>query len=900
MKKDHKNTGRFGRWISGVLFRLRSFDAAIIAAAVAVGILCGCISFVPAIEQTAVSHSILASARPTQLERSVVVVMCTDDTIDRLAADTGWPIDRSYYTGLLRGQLSAADTVVFDILFADNGDPQTDADFAEAAAEHGGVVFARSETTLPIDPLFFSGSRIGYAVEFRENDLDAVSRKYKLYYNSDLCSGPTLICAALLSQGYAVEYDGDSGYTVTSPEGARVRLNVDDEGYFYRVPAQLGTDVRMVDLYDVYTGSCDASLFEDAVVFVGGTVAGFEDIVYAPDFAAGGNYSGGSDAMRVVGTKYLADCYCTVLRGFSPVNAPAFAEGVICCVIFLLTALLALRLPIRFNWTVPLVVGFGWFGIVRLMFTAGLVYLPSAEPLLCCAAAYLSALAIRLVRTSRERTVSSLPIETLYHMAYELDNIEKPVGFDEYVQSFEGGVFDRLGVTVIEACAERPEILSDDAWDEGRSGTVVIRSHAASEFSGRRAVVVIPLPVFGDEETCYTILGTDRRTPSHWVQSVTALVLAMYVYHKAQSQSLEKQQNALSMVKMIIQMIDAKDPVTAGHSRRVSDYSRKIAEWLGYSRSKAADVEFAALLHDIGKIGVADTVLNKPGLFTDADFEQMRSHPALGADIVRTIGLSEDIVDGVLHHHERLDGRGYPDGTAGGEYARIIKVADVYDALTSQRQYKSAWNTRRALDVIYSGIGTEFDERIAKTFIANAAPVGYDPERKFEQRAVSSGSSQNLLGFARDFWSKVLVLVRDGHGKLPVMDGEFSFDCVRRFAGIEWGERFGSPGVLRSRPAILDYDESTGSIVSALAVNDSEAVHSVACYFYKGCLSAGLAAVPGNMAVKVEALLTKLYDRPENEGGCLLWRARNHTVVKIHTDGLSAFVFITNYLLNEI
>lgn len=882
--------------ISEHLTHRRLFDAIVVLAAVVVGILCGCVEIAPGVEQTAISHSILAAASPAESGQRVVVVMCTDNTIERLAPDTGWPIDRSYYTQMLSGALSEADTVIFDILFADSAGEDTDRAFAEAVSAHGGVVLARSETTLPIDPLFYSGARMGYAVEFDENGSDAVSRSYKLYFNDDLRTGPTLICSALLSQGYAVEYDGRGAYAITSPDGEAVRLRVDDDGYFYRLPSQHGTDIQVIDLYDVVSGSCDPSLFRDAVVFVGGTVAGFEDIVYAPDFEAGGNYSGGSAAMRVVGTKYLADCYLTVLRGFSPATASPAIEGIICALLFLLTALLALRISVKNNWLIPALVGFGWFGLARSLFVAGLVSLPVAEPIIFCAAAYLAAIIMRLVHTSRERTISSLPIETLYRIAYELDDMDSGVEFDDYIRSFEKDVFRQLGVNIISAQSDRPEIISEGST----GGTVVTRSRAVYEQYGRRALIVIPLPSFGDEETRFTLLGTDRRTPSSWVQSVTALVLAMYVYHKANRQSAEKQQMAMTMIEMIIQMIDAKDPVTAGHSRRVSSYSRQIAEWLGYSRSKAADVEFAALLHDIGKIGVADSVLNKPGLFTDDDFAQMRSHPALGADIVRTIGLSEDIIDGVLHHHERLDGRGYPDGSAGGEYARIIKVADVYDALTSQRQYKSAWNTSRALDVIYNGIGTEFDERIAAAFIRNTAPEGYQPNRRQEQRGGSGSTPARLIDFAVQLWQRSKEPLLCKHPTMSAAEEGFSFDCTRRFAGLEWGERFSSPAVLRRAPDILCYDEENGSVISALAGKPEDIIHSAVCYFHKGCLSAGIAAVPGGLALKAETLLTRLYQKPANENGHLVWKARNHAIIKVHSDGISAFVFVTNYLSNEI
>jgi len=893
-KKDHLKSA-----IVHLSSRFRVFDVIVAAAAIIVGILCGCLNLAPDIEQSVLSGNILAAARPASSEQPIVVVMCTDNTIERLAPDTGWPIDRSHYTQLLTGPLAGADTVVFDILFADSIDEQTDTDFAQAIAQHGSVVLARSESTLPAEPLFYSGARIGYAVEFSENNRDAVSRSYKLYVNRDLRTGPTLICSVLLNQGYTVEYDGRGAYAVGAPDGETIRLNVDDNGFFYRIPLQHGTDVLVIDLYDVLTGNYAPGTFDDAVVFIGGTVAGFEDIVYAPDFPVGEDYTHGSAAMRVVGTKFLADSYQTVLSGFSPRRTSAAAEGVICCLIFLLTAFFSLRTPAKYNWSIPLAVCGGWFALCRLLFTTGALSLPFGEPAMCGVAAFLAAVAARLVRTSRERLVSSLPIETLYRIAYELDDIDSSVGFEEYILGFEDSVFEQLGAKILFPATPLPENLSAVEKAGRNSGTILLRNAAAEQY-GVRALIIIPLPSFGDEDQEHTILGANRRTPTHWVQSVTAMVLAMYVYHKAHTQSSMIQHSALSMMDMIIQMIDAKDPVTAGHSRRVSDYSRQIAEWLGFDRRKVSDVAFAALLHDIGKIGVADNVLNKPGLFTDDDFAQMRSHPAVGADIVRTIGMSEDIIDGVLHHHGRIDGRGYPDDSSGGEYARIIKVADVYDALTSQRQYKSAWDTVRALDVIHKGIGTEFDERIARTFIENTAPEDYCPGDSSRHNDSGTISTKRLTDFARDLWSRSKDPLTEKQFAAASSSRRFSFDCARGFAGLQWGERFSSPDVLRSAPEILHYDHITDGVVTALAGAEGDMIHSTVYYFHKQCLSAGCAAVPGPMVTKAEAALTKIHGKPSGANGCLVWRGRSYSVVKIHSDGLSAFVFITDYLANEI
>lgn len=117
----------------------------------------------------------------------------------------------------------------------------------------------------------------------------------------------------------------------------------------------------------------------------------------------------------------------------------------------------------------------------------------------------------------------------------------------------------------------------------------------------------------------------------------------------------------------MISVIDAKDPVTAGHSQRVAELSRDLGTWLGLDKRQMFDLEFASLMHDIGKIGVSDYVLNKPSVFTRSDFEQMKNHTVRGAEMLQEVGMSDNIVAGVRHHHERIDGYGYPDGVKGDE-----------------------------------------------------------------------------------------------------------------------------------------------------------------------------------------------------------------------------------------
>ncbi len=885
-----------------LLSALRSSEMIFIVAALIIGLISGTGKITDGLEQFALSSNILAAYEAPSAEHKAVIIMCTDNTLDNLPEDTGWPIDRSYYTKLLREDLSKSDLVVFDILFSSpSEDEQTDADFASAIREHGNVILPRSESEVPTGTLLDSGARIGYAIEFDEKSSDAVSRRYKLYLNSDTHSGMTLIGAALTELGYKIDFNGRSQYSILSPEGKRISMSVDDEGFFYRVPVKHSFDVPVIDLYDVYTGRYAEGLFDDAYVFIGGTVAGYEDIVFAPDFRITDEGVSKELSTRVIGTKFLVDSYYTVLRGFSPQRLAHLTEGIICALLFLISALITVRLSPRLNWLPMIIFGICWAAASRILFTSGICYLPMVTPLLSIIIAYLLCLVINLRRTSHEWQVSSLPIETLHHMTYDLESVEECSSFEEFVHTFLSGVFLTLGVTLIKAQAIR-DVDFEKIIPEKINGTKIIRTRSLTSRHGVDTLVVIPLPSFSENDRTYTVLGTHRKPSDNWVQSVTALILSMYVYYTAQRQSAEKQEMAMSMIRMIIQMIDAKDPVTAGHSRRVSQYSRNIAQWLGYDRKRVSDVEFAALLHDIGKIGVEDAVLNKPGLFTAEDRRKMNSHPSLGADIVRTVGLSDEIVDGVLHHHERADGRGYPSAITGGEcseFAKIIKVADVFDALICKRQYKSAWDEKRAFDIIYNGAGTEFDELIAMTFIKNAAPEDYTPSSSDSDRALpDSRRIGKAVTFAEKLCIKALDALSSKRSSTDYFSGDFSFDCSKYFASVEWGERFSSEVSLALTPTLLGFDSETESIISALRGRNG--IDDIIMYYHKGCLSAGVITLSEGYSDKAEKALSMIYSEPLKNGGITVWRSNFQIIAKLNIDGNDIIAYVTNYLANEL
>lgn len=195
--------------------------------------------------------------------------------------------------------------------------------------------------------------------------------------------------------------------------------------------------------------------------------------------------------------------------------------------------------------------------------------------------------------------------------------------------------------------------------------------------------------------------------------------------HEREKELLIREQK--NMRRMVMQSasalasaIDAKDKYTHGHSRRVAEYSEMIAEVYGKTDSECRDIYLAGLLHDVGKIGIPDNIINKDGRLTDEEFAVIKTHSAIGAGILKKINIAPFISIGAHFHHERYDGKGYPEGLKGEdipEIARIIAVADAYDAMTSKRSYRDALPQEVVRSEIEKGKGTQFDPKFAEIML---------------------------------------------------------------------------------------------------------------------------------------------------------------------------------------
>jgi putative two-component system response regulator len=176
----------------------------------------------------------------------------------------------------------------------------------------------------------------------------------------------------------------------------------------------------------------------------------------------------------------------------------------------------------------------------------------------------------------------------------------------------------------------------------------------------------------------------------------------------------------LDSVKVLAEAIDAKDPYTRGHSERVGRMSLGIANHLGFAEEKLEVLEYGALLHDIGKIGIKDEVLQKPGALSTEEYQYIQEHPLIGAKIVEGIDFFKDKIPMIRHHHEHFNGSGYPDGLIGEDIpleARIITIPDAFDAMTSPRPHRKALPLQDVLIELEKGKGRQFDPKILEIFL---------------------------------------------------------------------------------------------------------------------------------------------------------------------------------------
>jgi len=231
--------------------------------------------------------------------------------------------------------------------------------------------------------------------------------------------------------------------------------------------------------------------------------------------------------------------------------------------------------------------------------------------------------------------------------------------------------------------------------------------------------------LFGFLITCYNgksqlLSESDANLLDMLVKKAVLTIENMALYENLVS-------NFYGILKSLVNALEAKDPYTRHHSERVTTYAIAIAERLNCSAEQVESLRTVGYLHDIGKIGIADRILNKPASLTPEEYELIKRHPIIGESIVSELGLNAEQRAIIRHHHERWDGKGYPDGLAGEEVpllARIVAVADAFDSMTSLRAYRAGMRDAEAIEELRSNLGRQFDPRVVAAFLQGLPTIG--------------------------------------------------------------------------------------------------------------------------------------------------------------------------------
>ncbi|MFZ0167086.1 MAG: HD-GYP domain-containing protein, partial [Trebonia sp.] len=198
------------------------------------------------------------------------------------------------------------------------------------------------------------------------------------------------------------------------------------------------------------------------------------------------------------------------------------------------------------------------------------------------------------------------------------------------------------------------------------------------------------------------------------------VLIPLFVARWAVTQFAEQQKAYEATVGALCQAVETKDFYTRGHSDRVSRGSVMIAREIGMRNERVEAIRYAGMLHDVGKLGVPTKVLQKTGKLTEEEYAAIQLHPMRGLDIVREIGFLDEALAGIMHHHERIDGKGYPMGLTGDEipeFARVLAVADAFDAMTSNRSYRGARSVPEGVTELRKWAGTQFDPAFVDAFV---------------------------------------------------------------------------------------------------------------------------------------------------------------------------------------
>jgi HD-GYP domain-containing protein (c-di-GMP phosphodiesterase class II)/CHASE2 domain-containing sensor protein len=657
-------------------------------------------------------------------EPEIVLVVAGEETLSRFGK---WPWKRRYHAKLL-GNLGYARLIITDILFPERSDPADDIALVEVVEKLGNVVMAMhispgsadiSDRVIPpFDELLDACAAAGFTNI--EPDKDGLIRYANPLRKAGELIVPSLSLAAvssLIAKTPEIEEIGDRIYLSL---GNR-KLPIDSQGRLWLHY----TDKPFViyEYHQVMTGLIPPDTFRDKVVVVGVAASGVEDFYVIPS-------RGGS---RIIsGAQLNAEILKTLLSGTVPIRIRPIWDGLITAMLVMVGAGLAvISRPYRgYAYVAGLLVA--WAFINHMLFINSQLWIALVIPVIGTLTSFLCAWLLRFKGLQKDWNVKTFSISSIYNLTQK--NQTDADSYEKYLESIWPEFAKVTGATLIAPCISREEMINKRLVNLSRARRLSGDKIVLVDDSGKlpRFKLLVPLQKDGTQALMhYTLIGLNRKLADEMIQTLSAMIFSISWFFSLIARNQERKKMLLDTIQAIFRAVDFRDPITGGHSDRVSELSLEIAERLNLDPQTVEDIHLGALIHDIGKIGIPDAVLKKKDALTEEEYLLIRDHPAIDAKIMESVGLPEVTFKALYEHHEAQDGKGYPFGLKGSQIslaARIVAVADHFDALTSERPYRKGMTPDEICDYLYDHIGTQFDPEIVNVLLELKAPPGWKPK----------------------------------------------------------------------------------------------------------------------------------------------------------------------------
>jgi putative nucleotidyltransferase with HDIG domain len=658
--------------------------------------------------------------KPQPVREKFVVILARERSFQDIQ---NWPWPRQLHAQVL-GRVAQAKLVVLDILFPELSNPEDDAILAAMAANLGKVIAAglvvfnevnnETELLLPYENMARSVMDIGMANV--QTEPDGITRDYKLMFSFGDSSVPSLPLVIFQRTGREIKSikKNERGYLMATGDKS-IQLT-EDFGYKIHHPA---TEFPVYEYVDVLKGLVPPEVFKDAVVIMGVNAGGASDY-----------YSIGMGRV-IPGSLYVAHAAQTLMHGWIPFPASRLWAALCAGFMALLGALTGAlnakasyrrRLNLSVLWLILSMAA--WTGLTYILFVSSMVWLAPLGPLILCLVSFGLMVLVKLRFLTADWQVQRLSIDSVLFMG-RLDFTDVVTTFPAYLSDHWPEIEKWSGVSLLSATVSAQDKDIQSALNQlpapERLGAQSLEASVVYAKSGVNRLL-IGLPDLESRVGQYTVLGWVGRKSPEILKSLAALVLSAAMHFKALEEYRARQELFMGLIRIIMGAVDAKDPTTAGHSTRVAELAKELASKVGLTPVDIENIYLGGLLHDVGKLGIPDSILNKPGRLSDEEMDVMRRHPSIGVDIMKEIKLPEEVMRAINEHHERLDGQGYPNRLKGDSISlvgRILRIADVFDALISKRQYKEGMPPEEVYGLLKEGSQGEFDEELVNLILSN-------------------------------------------------------------------------------------------------------------------------------------------------------------------------------------